>query len=427
MTSRALDRAFWEDEFPGLTAGGTAPELFKGMLDGTGVCANDVLAGVRALRDARVQGTGSAAKARVYVGEKRRDDLADAVMTAPSWPDDQDFVSGMQALVGSERFSLIINNIETTSEHLSAGLGVLLRSVYEHWGVPVGGAEQVAFIGNYSGTAFGIHEGYEDAFLTHMGPGTKHFYCWPANVYEQLTGATDAVFGDYEWLLPHGRLFDLEPGDALFLPRGVFHVGVQSEFSVSVAIPLYTYPDERLLRFAILPEILDSVFGDGTMLAASPMQQMSAGWRPVQERLLPLMHHAFETAQAKMDDILASSLSHRWNSTLSNGGWEVVNEDIARAAATASAAQLVAPGATARLRPPYQICTSEDGTVYLRGVETARSGQPLPDGLADRLNSGKQVRISDNPSSIDVIRKLARTGGLTIKPAASHDDEGRNP
>lgn len=425
MTTRNFNRSFWKDEFPELTAGCTSPELFKGLLEDTGIGFQDVLDGVRTLRDTRLKGSGSAAKARVYVGEDRRDDLIDTVLTAPSWPEHREFVAGMQALVGADRFSLIINNIETTSERLSAGLGLLLRSAYEHWGVPIGGAEQVAFIGNYAGTAFGIHEGYEDAFLTHMGPGTKDFYCWPAEEYKQLTGATDPVYGDYKWLLSHGKKFVLEPGDVLFLPRRVFHVGIQSEFSVSVAIPLYTYPDERLLRIEILPEVFDTAFDDDAALDVSPMQKLSAGWHPAQARLLPLMRHVFEEAASRMDGVLASSLSHRWHSMISNGGWEVVDGDIARDHAAGVAAQMVTAGATVRLRPPYRICVAEDDTAYLRGVRIDAPGHLLR-GLADQLNSGGQVRVSDNLSSTDLTRKLAETGGLEIQLAASPEDEGRD-
>ncbi len=175
-------------------------------------------------------------------------------MTAAAWSGGVDaFVPWMQDLAGADRFSLVINNLETVSPALAAGLGTFLKSLIDGWGLPLGGAEQVAFVGNYAGTAFGIHEGYEDAFLIRLGPNAKNFYCWPAEQYEKLTGGKQPTFGDYQALLEQAEHFLLEPGDALFLPRRVFHVGTQETFSVSVAMPLYTYPYARILASRIIP------------------------------------------------------------------------------------------------------------------------------------------------------------------------------
>ncbi|MFD9418038.1 JmjC domain-containing protein [Streptomyces goshikiensis] len=45
--------------------------------------------------------------------------------------------------------------------------------------------------------------------------------------------------------MEHGECFVLEPGDGLFLPRRVFHVGMQQDtLSVSVATALYTFPED---------------------------------------------------------------------------------------------------------------------------------------------------------------------------------------
>ena len=193
----------------------------------------------------------------------------------------------MQDLVGAERFSLVINNLETVSPALAAGLGTFLRSLIDGWGLPLGGAEQVAFAGNYSGTAFGIHEGYEDAFLVHLGPNAKNFYCWSAELYEKLTGGKEPTYGDYQALLEHGEHFLLEPGDALFLPRRVFHVGTQDTFSVSVAMPLYTYPYAQILQSRIIPDVLASLAGNGPddpLNEPSEMADAAAGPAAVAER-----------------------------------------------------------------------------------------------------------------------------------------------
>jgi hypothetical protein len=421
MTTSTITRpGFWATEFPARTSGKTTPFLFKRLVSGL-IDVPDALGGIRALHDARAAGIPSAARARVYLGEERRDDLADVVMKAPAWPEDASFVPGIQALVGGERFSLIINNFETTSERLSAGLGKLLGEIYQNWGVPAGGAEQAAFIGNYSGTAFGVHEGYEDAFLCHLGPGTKDFYCWPAKEYERLTGGTEALTGDYDWLLEHGTLFVLEPGDALFLPARVFHVGVQNEFSVSVAIPLYTYPDARLLRYGLLPELLDDVIGDG-LPAPSPMQDLAEGWQPARDRILPLMQDALAKIRDRTGDLLSSWLDRRWATILSNGGWEKVEPDLARVHAAGSSTALIAPGARARLRPPYRIMTGNGPELYLRGCEITAAATVLAGGLLEELTSGGTITIPQAPEALEALRALAGTGGLIITPGTTSEE-----
>lgn len=164
---------FWSSEFPARTDGAVAPYLFKGLVPADRLGPDDVLDGLRRLRRAATQGELASARTRVYVGEQRRDEVADTVLSSP-WSDEE-FVAWMQDLTGADRFSLVINNLETTSPKLAAVLGELIGSAHAGWGVPIGGSEQVAFAGNYAGTAFGVHEGYEDAFLVHLGPGIKHF------------------------------------------------------------------------------------------------------------------------------------------------------------------------------------------------------------------------------------------------------------
>jgi len=413
------DATFWTDQFSTRTSGHTAPELFKAIVPSTAVTSGDVLNGVHALRQAKLANTTTTAKVRVYVGEDRRDDLVEPVMTAKTWPENNGFVAGIQNLVGAERFSLVVNNLETTSEHLATGLGKLLAAVFDGWGVPIGGAEQVAFIGNYSGTAFGVHEGFEDAFLVHLGPGVKNFYCWAPEVYIKYTGTTEPLFGNYKWLLEHGQLFVMEPGDVLFLPRRVYHVGRQNEFSISVALPMYTYPDARLLRFAVMPEILDAILGEEqAMLTPSPMHNQDAGWKPAAARLAPAVREALHKAADGLDDLVAAAIARRWNATLSNGGWEVVEADLARDAAVAALDDAhITPGVTVRLRPPYQLCVDEFAGVHLRGAAVDTSTGPIPPALADQLNAGETVTVSDHDAGLATIRALAATGGLTVMPA----------
>jgi hypothetical protein len=411
-------RTFWTTEFPERTNDRTTPFLFKGIVPPAAANADDVLDGFAVIRHSHTAGTGISAHARVYVGEERRDDLLDRVLLAPAWSDGG-FVTWMQELVGAERFSVVINNLETVSPALAAGLGRLLASLFDGWGVPLGGAELVAFAGNYSGTAFGVHEGYEDAFLTHYGPGVKHFYTWSNEEYQKLTGGQDPLYGDYLWLLDQAEHFVLEPGDALFLPRRVFHVGRQDEFSVSVAVPLYTYPDAAILRAAVLPDLLESQLtgGPDTDLGQpSPMTELTAGTTPVTRRLTALATRTLNSVGQHAERAVERHLRQRWNTLLSNGGWEMVQDDLARAeAATAFDPTQVTAGATVAVTAPYRLIVDGD-QAFLRGCEITADPGVLTPELVTAVNVAPFTLPADD-NVLTAVRALGATGGLTVTPA----------
>ncbi|MFE9137951.1 hypothetical protein [Streptomyces sp. NPDC007355] len=408
-------RAFWTDTLPEKTAGMTRPHLFKGVVPASAANAEAVLDGFAAIRRAHAAGLEITANARVYVGEEHRPDLVDKVLAADAWPEDG-FTAWMQEQVGAERFSLVLNTLESVSPALASGLGEFVGALIEGWGLPAGGAELVAFVGNYSGTAFGVHEGYENAFLTHYGPGTKDFYCWPAEEYRKLTGGSDPLYGDYTWLLEHGEHFALEPGDALFLPERVFHVGRQSEFSVSVAVPLYTFPDAAIARAWIAPDLLGALLvsePDTDAGRPSPMQPYTAGPGELARRLTTVTTAAFTAAAEQAPAAAADHAHQRWYTVLSNGGWQQTDLDLARdEAAAAFAASDLGPGTSVAVRAPYQLMVTGE-QAFLRSCETTADSAILTPDLVERLNSGP-ITLPDDPQVISAIRTLGATGGLTV-------------
>lgn len=419
---------FWSTQFPEKTADAAAPYLFKSVVPAERLGPNDVIDGLRRLRRAASNGEPTSARTRVYVGEDRRDEVLETVLTAP-WTN-EDFVSWMQSLTGAERFSLVINNLETTSSKLSAVLGELIRSAHAGWGVPIGGSEQVAFAGNYAGTAFGVHEGYEDAFLVHLGPGTKHFYCWSGELYQELTGGHAPTFGDYTALLERGERFDLEPGDVLFLPRRVFHVGVQSEFSISVAVPLYTYSDTRMLALSLLPAVLESVVPrDVADEKPSPMHALTTDTGPIAAALTTAAADMLATVSVQLEDKIGELVSGRWRTLHSNGGWEITEHDLSRGdAAREAAAALAAGGSHLRVAAPYtlhpdpDIDASPNIGVTVRG-QVLRVPESLVWGAAlAALADGKTIRITDELGG-DTLGMLLNTGAIQVLTKSDAEDE----
>ncbi|MBF6302754.1 hypothetical protein IU459_35255 [Nocardia amamiensis] len=410
---------FWSTRFPAKTDGAVAPYLFKGIVPADRLGPDDVFDGLRRLRRAAAHGEPTSARIRVYVGEERRDEVIDTVLSAP-WSDEE-FVAWMQNLTGAERFSLVINNLETTSQKLATVLGELIGSAHAGWGVPIGGSEQVAFAGNYAGTAFGVHEGYEDAFLVHLGPGTKHFYTWSGELYKELTGGQAPTFGDYTALLARGERHDLEPGDVLFLPRRVFHVGVQDGFSISVAIPLYTYSDTRMLALSLLPEVLESAATiDAADETPSPMHPLTAGPGPVAAALTSAATDMLTTVSEQLGPKIAELVAARWRTLRSNGGWEAAQHDLARAdAAREAAAALAAGGTHLRVAPPYTLHADPDIDEHLhigvtvRGLVLRVPESPAWGTALASLADGHTVRITSELGG-DALALLLETGGIQV-------------
>ncbi|MFF7400644.1 hypothetical protein [Streptomyces murinus] len=408
-------RSFWTGTLPEKTAGMSCPHLFKNVVPASAANAAAVLDGFAAIRRTHAAGLEITANARVYVGEEHRPDLMDKVLAADGWAEGS-FPAWMQEQVGADRFSLVLNTLESVSPALAAGLGEFVGALIDGWGVPAGGAELVAFVGNYSGTAFGVHEGYENAFLTHYGPGTKDFYCWPAEEYHKLTGGSDPLYGDYTWLLQHGEHFALESGDALFLPERVFHVGRQSDFSVSVAIPLYTFPDAAIARGWIAPDLLATVLAsepDTDVGRPSPMHPLTAGPDELARRLGTVTAAAFAAAAEQAPAAVEQHARQRWYTILSNGGWQQTENDLARdEAADAFASAALAPGTSVAVRAPYRLMVTGK-RAFLRGCETVADPAVLTPALVEHLNTGP-TPLPDDPQVIAAIRTLGATGGLTV-------------
>ncbi|MCM6774460.1 cupin domain-containing protein [Nocardia sp. CDC159] len=407
---------FWAESFFSATSSATAPALFSRLVPANVLGTAEVVGGLRRLRRAHAEGEAASARIRVYVGEERRDEVVETVLTMP-WPDSEDVLEWMQRVCKAERFSLVVNNLETTSAALMSSLGTLIQSAFSGWGIPIGGCEQVAFVGNYAGTAFGIHEGFEDAFLVHLGPGTKHFYCWSQERYRELTGGTEPLFGDYRWMLEHGECFDLTPGDVLFLPRRVFHVGVQDEFSMSVAVPLYTYPDTRLLARSILPRLLEAVAaGDDSV--PSPMHNLAEGPEPVAQALAKTAETLMSSALAQLHDHVGAVVEQQWAELLSNGGWEIAEHDLTRADAARSAREALAAGGT-RLAvvAPFRLSWTQadsDLDIVLRGSRLRVPASPVLVEVITALADGKPIEIPDAARDLPALQDLLQTGGVEI-------------
>lgn len=318
----------------------------------------------------------------------------------------------MQDALGLERFAFIINELQDWSPDLTTAAASLLSGMFDLRGIPPWGLEMILFAGNYAGTPFGVHRGFEHAFLCHLGPANKDFYLWSPESYAQLTGGLEDT-PNYDHLLAHGVHVVLEPGDVLYLPALWFHIGAQQSYSSSIAIALYDYPIERWFRSA-LADALGSLPADGPTL---PHARIHLDRNPLREEV----DHLLATCVRSR---LFSNLDDHWFRMLSNAGFLSKRRDLLGSIT-------LKQDDAVRLIPPYRICCHAGhapgrSAVYLRARRFTLASEPALEKLVGRLNRGETLSLSDAirhlehvfepDATLGVFEALARTGGLQVVP-----------
>jgi ribosomal protein L16 Arg81 hydroxylase len=403
---------WWRGEFLEATRNGVEPYLFKKILPNEFPGPEEITNVFRLMQEMR---DVKKAHIRIYIGEEKRDDLVEKAVKS-QFATDELLPDFMARLTGEKRFSLVLNRLQDWSEILTASVGSFLQSMFAQRGIPLGGSEMVVFAGNYAGTAFGVHRGFEHAFLIHLGPGKKEFHCWSEQLYEKLTGSLEPTFGDYEYLISSSEKFVLEPGDVLYLPALVFHVGRQDDFSVSVACPLYTYPIQRLLK-QVFSTLVEQIPFDET--GTSPHQNFTFSANPLQGLASSFARSIFaDWMQTKIPTVL----DDYWFRLISNGGFDLSQTPVDEAGYEVG---LVSPmcleaNTTLRLKIPYKICWSNhncdagDVRVFLRGhaVTVPYSDEMIK--LFKHLNDGYEETLNVSESLIKNLQKISEMNGFEI-------------
>jgi hypothetical protein len=413
-----LCEEFWRNEFVRDTKDGTSPFLFKKVFPSDLTRLQSVTNAFQSFQDTKIR-EKVVSHARIYLHEERRDDLMIKVVNETFLPEET-LCEFIQRLTNAERFSLIINNFEQICPLLAADIGQFIQCMFSVRGAPIGGCEQVAFIGNYSGTAFGVHEGYEHAFLVHLGPGIKEFYCWSQKKYLELThGERTPTYGDYTWMLQYAEKFILEPGDILYLPALVFHVGRQSHFSISVAVPFYTYPKERFFTKIIVPGLSTLLpFDLEGMSKPIPLKNGSENFI---NEFLPLAKTIFSDYLRKELDLI---LSYRWHRLASNSFWEIadnyVNDPLEEVELSKNAMTLY-KNCKLQLISPYKICwekslncSGDELRVFIRACSVVVPYKQELIFLFKKLNNNAVIPLLED-WQIPIFSMLSQTGGLQKK------------
>ena len=407
MTDDSQTQAQWWADFDQLTEAGTRPHLFRGALTDEFVQAREIDRVVFQMR----RETERPRRLRIYTGAERRDDLAADFLAGSSTGDSA--LAAMQRHFKEQHLCFIINDFQDWSQPIAAAAADFLQGMYERSGMPPGGVELIVFAGNYTGTPFGAHRGFEHAFLAHLGPAHKRFFLWEPSSWVELTGSLDSV-ADYQPLLARATTaLVLHPGDLLYLPEQWFHIGLTDQYCCSVAMGLLQPAADNLLRI-----LLDATPQGSDRL---PYLKPSGSNNPVE----PLVQDAL---RRRLSRLIPDFTEDLWFRRLSNGGLVCKHNQPEDPLS-------IQPRSVLRVRPPARLCiVPETGSadhvrIYARHqVMRVRKHEQLF-AIAEQLNSGHAVPVSaiiqalgprwSAPATLGFLRALSRLGCLDLAEPAS--------
>jgi hypothetical protein len=410
---------FWQNTFDKSTNDGQEAALFKNIVPENILNSQCGIKAVRQLQIETARSASPSSRLRLYINNDRRDDLAGLLLEPPS-NSGNDLPELVSRATGAEKFCLVVNNLELLVGDVNSVLGTFLQTMFECRGTPIGGCEAVLFAGNYAETSFGFHEGFEHAFLVHLGPGVKDFYCMPSNTYVETTGGREPTFGELDFLLDRSTKLQLDPGDILYLPAHVYHIGKQTSFSVSIALPLYSVPQERFFLKGVLPLLIDELLIKSEQ-PGSPYLLPNTGADTFLASQLPILESAVKNLQTKCHERGPDILRYYWYRLMSNGYWEVRQssfEDLEKTNSLNEREDSFMPGDLIELKKPFKAfwsqldCKNNELRIFLKGESTVSDNKPVIIQTLNNLNSYYAFPIPCDQSALDLLSALDATGAL---------------
>ncbi|WP_435263282.1 RNA methylase [Tenacibaculum sp. nBUS_03] len=182
---------------------------------------------------------------KTYINNVLRNDLIEKMAANPPSLE-HSFKDWSQQIFGDQKFGMILIGLEEYSNSFAEKMATIVRPLLENAGLPLDGLSFLFFMGNYGFTPFGIHKEStgEDGILFHLGPENKEFYTWDDPKYNSIEHNSE-VFHNVSEKLNEGKLYELEPGDAMAIPHYVYHIGNTPKFSLSVVLDYVNPPKDR--------------------------------------------------------------------------------------------------------------------------------------------------------------------------------------
>ncbi|WP_129308300.1 hypothetical protein [Streptomyces sp. L2] len=242
--------------------------------------------------------------ARVFAGDGQRIDLLERLSHCDPDPA-LDFEQWLSQVLGEDAFCLALNGVPSWDDDLHEVLTAgVVRPLVEAWGVPAGGLDFYAFMANAGQTPFGVHADREPSLLLHLGPAAKECLIWRREDYARLVESEGRVFDaerddrrfDPSAIAEHAQRFVMEPGDALLIPTGDFHIFENSGFSAFIGLSL-------------MPATLGAVVAESVALLLRDDAETPIANAPVPTAVPALRQHVM-TSLKDISDLAARTASY---------------------------------------------------------------------------------------------------------------------
>jgi len=174
--------------------------------------------------------------ARFTIG---REQLMHPDETLPAVHDDsfEDYDARVRALLGEQRYALIINGFHAHDLALWLRERAFFAPLWQQIGQPLTGAITTLFHGNYEHSPVGVHKDRFATFLYALR-GRKRMRFWSRKPWR----AAVSTVVDYQEYLGDSFIGDVEPGDLLYWPSSYYHIGESIDgavaTSVNIGIPI---------------------------------------------------------------------------------------------------------------------------------------------------------------------------------------------
>lgn len=328
--------------------------------------------------------TGFLAKEELHVGlkiyidnELRNEYIEKMVINPPNI--EASLEDWTKQIFNDQNFGIILMGLEQYSNSFAEKSAALVRPLIEIAGLPLNGLSFLFFMGNYGFTPFGIHKDAigEDGVLFHLGPENKQFYTWDDPKYNAIEH-NSKVFRNVSEMLTESQLYELESGDAMFIPHYIYHIANTPKFSLSFVLDFINPPKDRfeneLIKETTEEELIQHVEFEKPLKLDAP--------KSVLNDLLDM-----QSIQKKMQIAL-----HRKILKLkSNGGIGKKSNRIKSRIPSTESFSIKGK----KIFPIYLDAQATNNVlIFARGHRIIKNNHPMLSHLVDELNKGKSITLA---------------------------------
>lgn len=315
---------------------------------------------------------------KTYINNELRNDYIENMVANPPKLE-YSLERWSQQIFGKQKFGMILIGLEAYSNSFAEQMATIIRPLLEIAGLPLDGLSFLFFMGNYGFTPFGVHKEAigEDGILFHLGPENKEFYTWDDPKFNVIEHNSE-VFHNVSDMLAKGEAYKLEPGDAMFIPHYVYHIGNTPKFSLSFVLDYINPPKDRfeneLIKLTSEEELLNHIEYE------KPIKL-----NELQENLNDVID--FQSIQKKIEIAFARKVLQ----LKSNGGIRKKSNRIKGIIPQMNTFSITGK----KVFPIYlDVKDSENILIFARGHRIEKKNHPMLNTLIDHLNNEEYIELS---------------------------------